>query len=135
MTTNTNTVWVQLYIGEKKKSGRVFSLEVNSNSIVDDLMKAVYQAKDKSLVHCNAADLLVYAPDTPPPFSEQTSIRGDKILKELIDELGNKNPRMSICYDHPLIVVAPAPAPHPPGQGKQLSCSRSPWNGKKRCCN
>jgi hypothetical protein len=40
-------------------------------------------------------EVKVYAPDTERPFSEQTSIRGDKILKELIDELGNKILKLS----------------------------------------
>ncbi|KAG7372879.1 FIST domain containing protein [Nitzschia inconspicua] len=38
-----------------------------------------------------------------------TAIGGDKIVEELIDEFGNKNPPLSIGYDHPLIVVAPDP--------------------------
>lgn len=51
----------------------------------------------------------MYTPDTERPFSEQTPIRGDKILKQLIDELGRKNPPVSIGFDHPLIVVTPDP--------------------------
>ena len=134
-----SSVWVQLfYKGKDEPEGQPIPIEASEikyGGIIAGLKEAVKDKMAEELTHCSAAKLVIYSPETTPPFSEQTSIRGDKILKELIDELGNKNPRMSICYDHPLIVVAPAPAPHPPGQGKQLSCSRLPWNGKKRCCN
>jgi hypothetical protein len=52
-------VWVQLYIGGKE-SGSPFKIRVEGESDIDDLRNAVYPAKDKSLGHCNAADLLVY---------------------------------------------------------------------------
>ena len=128
---SSSSVWVQLYYKGEETNDRdpVEIIPIPRN--IGALKAAVLPELGPALL----GEVKVYAPDTQRPFSGQTSIRGDKILKELIDELGNKNPRMSICYDHPLIVVAPAPAPHPPGQGKQLSCSRSPWNGKKRCCN
>ena len=67
--------------------------------------------------------LLHIFPFTPPgttsPLSEQTPIRGDKKLADLIDELERDSQSVSIDYDHPLVVVAPAPAP----QGTQLSGS------------
>ena len=62
-----------------------------------------------------------------------SAIPPGKKLEQLIDELKNTSPPTS--DDHPFIVVAPTPAPHLPGQGKQLSCSRSPWNEKKCCFN
>jgi HNH endonuclease len=114
-------VWVQLYVGEAK-SGDALRLKIEANQEIEDLKKAAYDAKDKSLGHCNAADLLVYAPDTERPFSEQTSIRGDRILKELINELGNKNPQVFIGYDHPLIAVAPAPPPAQKQQQRLVFC-------------
>jgi hypothetical protein len=48
-------VWIQLYIGQDK-SGDAFDVDhVPTN--ISALKKAVYQARDKSLGHCNAADL------------------------------------------------------------------------------
>ncbi len=102
-----SSVWVQLfYKGKNEPEGHpVEIIPIPRN--IGALIEAV-----KTKLELDARLNLIFAcpPGTTPPFSEQTSIRGDKILKELIDELGNKNPRMSICYDHPLILVAPAPA-------------------------
>ena len=53
-------------------------------------------------------EIYIYPPDTKPPFSQNKSIRADKQVLELIDELKAKTPLVSIDYDHPLIVVAPA---------------------------
>ena len=85
------------------------NIESLNPPIVGALAEAAKAKMAVALNHCDAAKIFVYPPETTPPFSEQNSIRGDKILKELIDELGNKNPRVSIGYDHPLIVVAPQP--------------------------
>ena len=133
---SSSLVWVQLYYqGKDEPVGDPIPIEkseIPHGGIIAGLVKrAAKEELKKELDHAGFTEIFVFSPDTKPPFSEHTPIRGDKILKELIGELGNKNPRVSIGYDHPLIVVAPAPTP----QGKQLSCSRSPWKGKKRCCN
>ena len=107
MTTNTNTVWVQLYYkGEETNDNDRDPVEIIPiPRNIGALKAAVLPELGPALL----GEVKVYAPDTERPFSEQTSIRGDKILKELIDELGNKNPQVFIGYDHPLIVVAPSP--------------------------
>ena len=123
-----SSVWVLLYYdGQNASKGQPTSVKKpkdveESEWNIDALKEAVKEKMAEELMHCSAAALVVYTADTERPFSEPTSIRADKLLKDLIDELGKKNPRVSIDYDHPLIVVAPAPASHPPGQGKQLSC-------------
>jgi hypothetical protein len=117
---SSSSVWVQLYYeGKDEPEGRpVEIIPIPRN--VDALITAV-----KTKLELDARLNLMFAcpPGTTPPFSQDKAIDpGDPVLTGTVSR-------------HPLIVVAPAPAPHPPGQGKQLSCSRSPWNGKKRCCN
>jgi hypothetical protein len=115
MSSSSDSVWVQLYYKGEETNDRdpVKIIPIPRN--IGALKAAVLPELGPALL----GEVKVYAPDTPRPFSEQTSIRGDKILKELIDELGNKDPQVFICYDHPLIVVAPPPAPHPPGQEEE----------------
>ena len=59
----SESVWIQLFFdddGKYTKSGEdPIQLRLAVNSNIYDLKEAVYQAKDKSLGHCNAADLLV----------------------------------------------------------------------------
>ena len=73
---------------------------------------------------------LAFSQDTKRPFLKQTSIRGDKSLNKLIDELKNQNPRqVSIDHDHPLIAVAPAPtAAHATRPATSISVSDQPMN-------
>jgi len=115
---SSSSVWVQLYYkGEDEPKGQPVKIKPAPEDIAD--LKAVVLPK---LDPTELAEIFVYPPDTEPPFSEQTFIRGDKILKELIEDLGNKNPRVSIGYDHPLIVVAPAPPQPPPQSAPLLTC-------------
>ena len=110
---SSSSVWVQLYYkGNNEPTGQPFKIKPAPEDIAD-LAETVKDKMAEELTHCSAAKLVVYSPDTKPPFSEHTFIRGDKILKDLIGELGNKTPLVSIDYDHPLIVLAPAPSPHP----------------------
>ena len=80
------------------------------------LAETVKDKRQVALRHCDAADLAVYSPDTKGPFSQDKAIDpGDDVPTGTTSK-------------NPLILVAPDPASHPPGQGKQLSCSRSSWN-------
>jgi serine/threonine protein kinase len=91
----TEVTWVQLYIG-KDKGGDVFKIRVGANQDIDDLKKAVHQAKGKSLGHCNAADLVVYEAGTELPRKEEVKLRPSSIVpKNTTDE-------------NPLRVLAPA---------------------------
>jgi hypothetical protein len=92
-----NEVWVQLYIG-KTKSGEVFSIRPVPNN-VDHLKKAAYAAKDKSLEHCNAADLVVYNAGTDFPKEEEVPLFPDDHVS--IDTTAR----------NPLRVVAPEKQP------------------------
>ena len=85
----------------------------------------------EELVHCSAAKLVVYPPKSS---GDENEYKSGKNMEEVIGELKKKK-TPATSDDHPLIVVAPAPAPHPPGQGKQLPCSPSPLYGKKHYCN
>ena len=108
-TTIMSSVWVQLHNeGKDEPEGRPVEIEPIPKN-VGALAKEVKKDMAEELTHCSAAEIVVYFPDNERPLSERTPIRGDKTLKELIGELGNKNPGVSIDYDHPLIVVAPAP--------------------------
>ena len=98
-----SSVWVQLYYEGKGEVGKPIKIR----PIPEDVADLAKEAKKELELDAGLNLIYVYPPGTKPPFSEQTSIRGDKLLKELIEELGNKNPRVSIGYDHPLIVVAP----------------------------
>jgi hypothetical protein len=87
-------IWVQLYIGEDK-SGDVFKMGARGNQDIDDLKKAVHQARGKSLGHCDAADLLVYKAGTQFPSKEEDKLRpSSSVPKDTTDE-------------NPLRVVAP----------------------------
>jgi hypothetical protein len=78
-------VWVQLYIGEDK-SGEVFSIQPVPKHI-DDLKKAVHQAMDTSLGHCNVAHLLVYKAGTQFPSKEEDKLRpSSSVPKDTNDE-------------------------------------------------
>jgi len=117
---SSSSVWVQLYY-EGKENPRGEPVEIKPPpGNVNDLKKAVKTELKPKLEHAPVDEISVFSPDTKPPFSEQTFIRGDKTLKDLIDELGNKTPLVSIDYDHPLIVLAPAPSPHPREQQSLL---------------
>ena len=149
------SVWVQLVIG-RERNGEAFKIKPIPSDI-NDLKEVVKTKRAKSLEHCDAAVLSVYSPATVLPvqgnqnklkanlpcsslpqssfetFSQANRIRPGKKLEQVIHELMNTSPPTS--DEHPFIVVAPTPAPHLPGQGKHLSCSRSPWNEKKCCFN
>jgi Crinkler effector protein N-terminal domain len=100
MADDKGEVWVQLYIGNDK-SRDAFRVKANRNIIIDDLKTAVYQAKDKSLGHCNAADLAVYKAGTDVPPKEDDKLDpGDAVSTHT-----TKN-----SSKHPLRVVAPASA-------------------------
>ncbi|KAG7372872.1 HNH endonuclease [Nitzschia inconspicua] len=102
---SSSSVWVQIYYkGKYEPKGQPVEIEPIPKNV--GALKAIVLPK---LDPTELAEIFVYPPDTEPPFSDQTAIRGDKIVEELIDEFGNKNPPLSIGYDHPLIVVAPAP--------------------------
>jgi hypothetical protein len=91
-------VWVQLYI-VKDKSGRVLGIDIASldgKKRIQELATAVYQAKGKSLSHCDAADLVVYKAGTECPSEGEDKLRPSWIVPtDTTDEL-------------PLRVVAPA---------------------------
>jgi hypothetical protein len=76
---NNIIVWVQLYIGEDK-SCDVFKMRVGANHDIDDLKKAVHQARGKSLGHCDAADLVVYKAGTEFPTKEEDKLRPSLIV-------------------------------------------------------
>ena len=97
-------VWFQLYITDTGKSGPVFRVENQRD--VFALAAAVYQAKDKSLGHCNAADLVFYKPGTEFPPKEKDRLRPTwSVTQDTTDE-------------NPIRVVAPAMAEQ---QGKSSS--------------
>ena len=91
-------VWVQLYIG-KDKRGRVFGIDIASldgKKRIQELATAVYQTTDKSLGHCNAADLVVYKAGTECPGEGEDELEPDiRVPNDTTDE-------------NPLRVVAPA---------------------------
>ena len=116
---SSSFVWAQLYYqGKDKAVGNPFEIRPTPEDVAD-LAEAVKDKRAVALKHCASAYLSVYSPGTTSPLSEQTPIRGDKKLADLIDELERDSQSVSIDYDHPLVVVAPAPAP----QGTQLSGS------------
>jgi hypothetical protein len=92
-----NEVWVQLYVGGDK-SGDDFQVTANGSINIDGLKKAVYQANDKVLGHCNPPQLAVYKAATDvPPKEEDKLDPGDAV-----SEYTTKN-----SSEHPLRVVAP----------------------------
>ncbi|KAG7336767.1 hypothetical protein IV203_033679 [Nitzschia inconspicua] len=108
------SVWVQLYYkGKYEPKGRPVEIEPIPKNVAS-LSELVKDKLKKELDHAGLTEIFVFSPESKPPFSEQISIRGDKMVKELIDEYGNKNPPLSIGYDHPLIVVAPDPKQQQP---------------------
>ncbi|KAG7340341.1 hypothetical protein IV203_023884 [Nitzschia inconspicua] len=108
------SVWVQLYYkGKYEPKGQPVEIEPIPKNVAS-LSELVKDKVAEALTHCTASELFVYTPESKPPFSEQISIRGDKMVKELIDECENKNPPLSIGYDHPLILVAPDPPQQQP---------------------
>ncbi|KAG7372997.1 hypothetical protein IV203_033721 [Nitzschia inconspicua] len=108
------SVWAQLYYkGKYEPKGQPVEIEPIPKNVAS-LRVLVKDKMAEALTHCTASELFVFSPESKPPFSEQISIRGDKMVKELIDECGNKNPPLSIGYDHPLILVAPDPPQQQP---------------------
>ena len=59
MSSSSDSVWVQLYIGEKK-SGRVFPINLKVNGIINDLAEAVKEKRSNALANYDAAELEVY---------------------------------------------------------------------------
>ena len=93
-----SSVWVQLYYkGKDEPKGQPVEIEPIPRNI--NALKAVVLPK---LDPTELAEIFVYPPKSKPPFSEQTPIRGDKILKKLMHELGTNSPP-----DKRLMVVAP----------------------------
>jgi hypothetical protein len=86
-------VWVQLYIGENK-CGDVFDIDHVPKNI-SALKKAVYDAMDKDLGHCDAARLYVYEPGAEFPQDEALLSPWDDVPKDTTGP-------------NPLRVVAPA---------------------------
>ena len=124
-------VWIQLYYeGDDNPMGDSVPLALEKVPFgnIGGLIKATKEELKKELDHAGHTEMVVYPPGTQPRLAQGNSIKPGKKLAELIEELKDETPPTS--DDYPLIVVAPAPAPHPQGQGKQLSCSRSPWNGR-----
>ena len=114
---SSSSVWVQLYHeGKDEPKGRPVEIQPIPRNI-DALIEAAKAKLKPKIDYAPVDEISVFSPDTKPPFSEQTFIRGDKILKELIDELGNKTPPVSIDYDHALMVVAPDPPQQQPANG------------------
>jgi hypothetical protein len=87
-------VWVQLYIGEDK-CGDVFDIDHVPKNI-SALKKAVYDAMDKDLGHCNAARLVVYNRGTGVPEGKEVPLRPGKAVPT------------GTTDENPLRVVAPA---------------------------
>ncbi|KAG7372884.1 hypothetical protein IV203_033608 [Nitzschia inconspicua] len=125
---SSSSIWVQLFYEDKRKGNpaQIYKSDLREGRDwnVASLSELVKDKLKKELDHAGLTEIFVYPPDTEPPFSDQTAIRGDKIVEELIDEFGNKNPPLSIGYDHPLIVVAPDP--------KQADASRDGQPPRKK---
>jgi hypothetical protein len=95
MAADKGKVWVQLYIGEEE-CGSAFKVLVEATGDIDDLTKAVYQANDKVLGHCNPPQLAVYKAGTDVPPKEEDKLRpGKPVPTDSTDE-------------NPLCVLAPA---------------------------
>ncbi|KAG7351450.1 HNH endonuclease [Nitzschia inconspicua] len=130
---SSSSVWVQLFYEDERKGSpeQIYRSDLREGRDWNVAsLKVLVKDKLKELLdHAGLTELFVYPPDIEQPFSEQTSIRGDKIVKELIDEFGNKNPPLSIDYDHPLILVAPAP-PQPPPQPAPFLVNCRTWSNE-----
>jgi Crinkler effector protein N-terminal domain len=97
MSSSSDSVWVQLYIGKKKSGEDPFQVRVAVNSNINDLKEAVKEKRSNALATCDAADLLVY----------KLVIVDNKNEKVKLD------PRDPVPMDmdtkeKPLVVVAPA---------------------------
>ena len=119
----TPSVWVRLYYKREERvemqDNRIdIGIAEISNGNISGLTRRLKEVDmENDLSHCDRGRIHVYRPGTAPPYSEANSIPPGEKLVDLIEELKNTSPPTS--DGHPLIVVAPAPAPHPPGQGKQ----------------
>ena len=101
-----SSVWVQLYYeGGIKPEGNPVKIKIQED--VADLAKEVKKDMAEELTHCSSAKLLVYRPGTTS-FTKLNSMKPDKKLSELIDEL-KKNTTPPTSAKHPLVVVAPDP--------------------------
>jgi hypothetical protein len=70
--------WIQLFIrgndNSVVKRGQAFRVNIAGLSYIDDLKKAVVKEMDKSLGHCNAANLVVYTAGTEIPTDEEVPL-------------------------------------------------------------
>jgi hypothetical protein len=94
-------VWVQLfYKGKDEPGGQPIPIEASEikyGGIIAGLNEAVKDKMAEELTHCSAANLVVYSPETTPPFSQDKAIDpGDHVPAGTTSK-------------NPLIVVAPAP--------------------------
>jgi Crinkler effector protein N-terminal domain len=95
MSSSSDSVWVQLYIGKKKSGEDPFQVRVAVNSNINDLKEAVKEKRSNALATCDAADLLVYKLVIVDNKNEKVKLKP-----------GNAVPT-GTTDDHPLIVVAP----------------------------
>lgn len=87
---SSSSVWVQLYYkGEETNDRDPFEI-IPIPRDIDDLATAVYKAKDKSLGHCDAPQLVVYK-----------CVDGKRV------KLDPRDPVPTDTKENPLVVVAP----------------------------
>ena len=103
---SSSSVWVQLYYkGKDEPEGQPIKIK----PAPEDVAELIEAAQAKLELHAPLNLIFACPPGTTPPFSQDKAIDpGDPVPTGTTSK-------------NPLIVVAPAPAPHPPGQGKQLS--------------
>ena len=106
-----SSVWVQLfYKGKDEPEGQPIPIEASEikyGGIIAGLKEAVKDKMAEELTHCSAAKLVVYSPETTPPFSQDKAIDpGDHVPAGTTSK-------------NPLIVVAPAPKQQ---QQRLVSC-------------
>ena len=109
---SSSSVWVQLYYtGEEEDDNDrdPVGIEPPFPKNIHDLKRRLKKDELKEeLQNCGLSGIKIYPPRTKPPFSESDSMRPDKLLEKVIDEL-KKNTTPPTSADHPLIVVAPPP--------------------------
>jgi HNH endonuclease len=107
----SSSVWVQLfYKGKDEPKGQpihIVASEIKYEGIIARLKEAVKDKRQVDLNHCDPAALVVYSPETTPPFSQDKAIDpGDHVPAGTTSK-------------NPLIVVAPAPKQQ---QQRLVSC-------------
>ena len=94
----SSLVWFQLFVEGDGKNGDPFPIDSDKlpRRMIFEVAMTAYKAKDKSLGHCNAADLVVYKAGTAFPPNKEDRLRSSMPVPE------------DTTYENPLRVLAPA---------------------------